>query len=159
MEPNAAVCGFWAEVDDCNRIEGVVKEKEQAKDVYEDSIASGHGAYMLEESNCQAFDLYFAGAKSNVFTTSIGNLPPKKGVVIGITYLIDLEFDDGKLKFVIPSSPFKENVSLTPMEEDGKALSSNCPVKINIDLEMTSPIKKIESPSHPITYKVLKLNK
>ncbi len=50
MDPKAAVSGFWAEIDN-NRVEGVVKEKEEAKNTYDDAIASGHGAYLLEESN------------------------------------------------------------------------------------------------------------
>ncbi len=30
-------------------MEGQIKEKEKAKDVYDDAIAGGHGAYLLEE--------------------------------------------------------------------------------------------------------------
>ena len=30
-------------------VEGKIKEKEEAKDIYDDAIASGHGAYLLEQ--------------------------------------------------------------------------------------------------------------
>jgi hypothetical protein len=62
LDPKASVSGFWAEIDG-NRIDGIIKvklhlnlraypiqEKEEAKNVYDDAIASGHGAYLLEES-------------------------------------------------------------------------------------------------------------
>jgi Ca-activated chloride channel family protein len=64
LERNSAVCGFFAQIDE-QRIDGICKEKEEAKDIYDDAIASGHGAYLLEQSE-----------KPNKFTASIGNLPP-----------------------------------------------------------------------------------
>src|SRR5690606_9886738 len=56
-------------------------------------IASGHGAFMLEQRE----------DKPNIFTASVGNLAPGKEVMIGLTYITDLDFEDGKLKFLIPA--------------------------------------------------------
>lgn len=60
LDEKASVSKFWAEIDD-QRIDGTVKEKEEAKNIYDDAIASGtlslnlrilgHGAYLLEECN------------------------------------------------------------------------------------------------------------
>lgn len=40
-----SVCAFRAEIDD-KVIEGQIKEKQKAKDTYDDAIASGHGALL-----------------------------------------------------------------------------------------------------------------
>ncbi len=50
MEGRASVCKFWAEIDD-KKIIGTIKEKEKAKEIYDDAISSGHGAYLLEQGN------------------------------------------------------------------------------------------------------------
>jgi len=55
--------------------------KEKAKRVYDDAIASGGGAYLLETTK----------ERPDLFSTSIGNLPPKKSVEIEITYVSELE--------------------------------------------------------------------
>lgn len=49
------------------------------------------GAYLLEEKSDQP----------TVFSASIGNLPPGKAVLLTITYVTELEFDDGKLMCVV----------------------------------------------------------
>ena len=47
MDDSAAVCSFEAVIDG-KAIAGVVKENEEAKEIYDDAIASGKGAYLLE---------------------------------------------------------------------------------------------------------------
>jgi Vault protein inter-alpha-trypsin domain len=48
LEEKASVSNFYATVDG-NKVNGVLKEKEQARDVYDGAIASGKSAYLLEE--------------------------------------------------------------------------------------------------------------
>lgn len=38
--------------------------------------------------------------RPTVFAASIGNLPPGKAVLLTITYVTELDFDDGKLVYV-----------------------------------------------------------
>jgi hypothetical protein len=40
----------------------------------------------------------------NVFSVTVDNLPPGKSVDILITYVIELEFEEGQLKFSLPSN-------------------------------------------------------
>ena len=49
------------------------------------------GAYLLEEKD----------DTPTVFSASIGNLPPGKAVLLTITYVVELDFDDGKLMYVV----------------------------------------------------------
>jgi len=44
------------------------------------------------------------GDDSNVFSVNVGNLPPGKEVDVMITYVTELQFEEGQLKFTIPSS-------------------------------------------------------
>jgi hypothetical protein len=48
LAEGASVSSFFAIVDG-KKIEGKLEEKEKAKDKYDDAIASGHSAYLLEE--------------------------------------------------------------------------------------------------------------
>jgi hypothetical protein len=42
IDPKASVCEFYAEIDNI-KIVGQIKEKEKAKEEYDDAISSGHG--------------------------------------------------------------------------------------------------------------------
>lgn len=48
LSEGASVCAFYAMVN-VKKLVGILKEKEQAKDEYDDAIASGNTAFMLEE--------------------------------------------------------------------------------------------------------------
>lgn len=47
--------------------------------------------------------------KSGAFSTSIGNLPPGKEVLITIVYVQELIFKDGVLQFTMPTTDFAPN--------------------------------------------------
>ena len=48
LDPSVALCGFEVILEDGRIIEGVVREKQRAKQTYDDAVSSGHGAYLLE---------------------------------------------------------------------------------------------------------------
>jgi poly [ADP-ribose] polymerase len=147
LDPKASICEFYAEIDD-KKVVGQIKEKEAAKNIYDDVIASGHGAYMLEQQET-----------SKQFTASIGNLPPGKEVLIVIVYVTELELDEsGKLKLVLPATPYppdgvNSKKFTLPKQQDGKySKEVGYGLKINVDLDMSSNIKSISSPTHPIQF-------
>ena len=49
LPPDAAVCAFRAVIDDTTVIKGAVKEKEQAKRDYQEAVAAGKYAGLLEK--------------------------------------------------------------------------------------------------------------
>ena len=55
------------------RLDGVVKEREEAFRDYDDALFAGHGAALLEQE------------RPNVFTASAGNLLPEEETVVEIT--------------------------------------------------------------------------
>jgi len=120
LDSNAAVCSFIAEIDG-KKVVGEVKEKEEAREVYDDAIAEGHGTSLSRAQWMQsrqtliifpsfvvALCYLWLGAylleekKPNLFEASVGNLPPKKEVLISITYVTELFFDENKV-FCSPS--------------------------------------------------------
>jgi hypothetical protein len=132
LPDNCVISNFIAEIDG-KKIEGVCKEKEQAKNDYDDAIASGHGSYLLEQ-NEESMEL---------FQTSIGNLPPEKTVTIEITYITELEVIDESIHFSIPT--MNETSTNSPYNQN-----FNVESYLKAQLDMTSNIKTISSPSHPI---------
>jgi len=67
-DDTTAVSDLHVLIDD-KVIRSEVKEKEDAFNTYDDSIASGMGAYLLEKKE-----------DKNEFSLSVGNLPPGKEV-------------------------------------------------------------------------------
>ncbi|KAF2848424.1 VIT-domain-containing protein [Plenodomus tracheiphilus IPT5] len=139
-----SVVGFTCHVGD-RTIVGEVKEKEKAKAVFKEAVARGETAGLLEQ----------LPDASDVFSTTVGNVPPGAKVMIKITYLGELQHDmevDG-IRYTIPniicprygSYPGTLRTS-DSTEACGKSIS------ITVDAEMAdgSFIQKIQSPSHPI---------
>lgn len=128
-------------------IKGVVKEREKAKQVYEEAKAQGETAGLLEQS-LEAAD---------VFTTTIGNVPAGEKIQVDITYLGELKHDaevDG-VRFTIPTHivpRYGEAVSLGK----GSNVIRDEGISFSIDAEMPqgSSIKSIQSPSHPISVNI-----
>ncbi|KAH7136703.1 von Willebrand factor type A domain-containing protein [Dactylonectria estremocensis] len=139
-----SVVGFTCTVGD-RVIKGVVKEREKAKQVYDEATARGETAGLFEQS-LEAAD---------VFTTTIGNVPAGEKIVVDITYLGELKHDaevDG-VRFTIPDH-------IVPRYGSADSLSSTGTIDegftITVDAEMPegSAIKSIQSPSHPISVSI-----
>ncbi len=94
LDEGAAVCGFEVEIDG-RRIVGRVEEREKAFEAYDEALAAGHGAYLLDEE------------RADVFTASVGNLPPGGEAVLRITTVseLPLEGDSHPLHACPPRSP------------------------------------------------------
>jgi len=93
-----------------------VKEKETAHREYKKAISEGHGAYLMdEESPVFFFSFHFLLKlisnylfiylfKKDVFTVSVGNLPPKTTAIIKITYITELSVEGDEIIFTLPNS-------------------------------------------------------
>ena len=77
VSENSAITGFTAKIND-KVIRAEIKENEEAKQVYDDSIASGQGAYLLQQTS------------DDMFNMSVGNLPQNTAVEIEISYICEL---------------------------------------------------------------------
>ncbi|CAF1257536.1 unnamed protein product, partial [Didymodactylos carnosus] len=81
LDEHSTVCGFEAHINN-KVIVGVVKEKEQAKKEYREAIEKDYGAYLMDQE------------QPEVFSVSVGNLPPNCEVVIKITYVVELAIEN-----------------------------------------------------------------
>ena len=90
LDEKSAVCGFECFING-KQIIGQVKEKEKAHKQYKKAIEKGDGAYLLDQNE-----------KSDSWTLSVGNLPPKSKVIIKITYITELEIENDEIIFKFP---------------------------------------------------------
>lgn len=89
-----SVVGFTCHVG-ARTIVGEVKEKEKAKAEFKEAVEQGKTAGLLEQ----------LPDASDIFSTTVGNIPPGAKVIINITYLGELKHDmevDGT-RFTIPN--------------------------------------------------------
>ncbi|KAL5017637.1 hypothetical protein ScPMuIL_007226 [Solemya velum] len=144
LDDTAAVCGFEAFINN-KHIIGQVKEKPQAHREYKEAVKKGHGAYLMDEE------------EPDVFSVSVGNLPPKSDVLIKITYVSELQVEGDYVRFYIPSSvaPWVKDTALAQQTQSTVSTvlvrsADQCKVTVQVAMEMPFEIKKIESPTHPL---------
>ncbi|MDB5294752.1 MAG: marine proteobacterial sortase target protein [Phycisphaerales bacterium] len=89
LPANAAVNGFVMTVGD-RRIRGVVREREQAKQIYEAAKQQGYVASLLKQD------------RPNVFTQAVANIEPGKRVDVSIRYYHTLPYADGWYELAFP---------------------------------------------------------
>lgn len=89
MPENAAINGFVMKIGD-RRIRGMIKERGEARQAYEQARAQGHRAALLEQE------------RPNVFTQSVANIESGKTIEVEIAYFQTLNLVDGELEFVFP---------------------------------------------------------
>eukprot|EP00162_Nutomonas_longa_P016051 comp22477_c0_seq3/m.55601 comp22477_c0_seq3/g.55601 ORF comp22477_c0_seq3/g.55601 comp22477_c0_seq3/m.55601 type:complete len:879 (+) comp22477_c0_seq3:28-2664(+) len=146
LDDNAAVSAFSAIIDGVE-IKGIVKEKEQAFRDYDAAIARGDGAYLAEED------------KADIFSMSVGNLPPGKTVTIRLTYVTRLGAEGDDLRFVLPlamvprytpgTNAMAPTDSVSQMPPVGGA-GADYPITIAVDAVMSSSLVSVTSPSHTL---------
>ena len=89
----SAVCGFEAYING-KYVVGEVKEKAQAKKEYKEAIEAGHGAYLMDRDE----------DAPEVWTVSVGNIPPGAKVLIKITYITELQIQGEDILFYLPTN-------------------------------------------------------
>jgi len=72
------------------RIVGLIKRRAEARQIYEEALLRGATAALLEQE------------RPNIFTQSVGNIPPGGEVKIEISYVDVLEYDMGIYEFHFP---------------------------------------------------------
>lgn len=89
LPQDAAVSDFLMTVGD-RVIRGIIREREEAKQIYEQARAQGYVASLLTQE------------RPNIFTQRVANIEPGKGIDITITYFNTLSYVDGSFEFVFP---------------------------------------------------------
>ncbi|XP_029111173.1 von Willebrand factor A domain-containing protein 5A-like isoform X4 [Scleropages formosus] len=140
MDSNAAVYRFLARIGDVE-IEAQVREKEKAKEEYDDAISSGQEAFLLEESD----------ESSDVFRLSVGSLPPGQTASVTVGYVSELAVQaDHALRFCLPAvlNPrYTPAGSKSLTAEVPGAQAGDVPYTLSLTMDIYSPssIQSVES--------------
>lgn len=148
LDDKAAVCGFEAFING-KHIVGEIKEKEEAQREYREAISQGHGAYLMDQD------------APDVFTVSVGNLPPKAKVLIKITYITELSIQGSVAVFFMPATvaPWQQNKALNENLQDTvekiciKEIGTKQSFSLTMSIEMPYVIESISSDTHKLKQK------
>lgn len=89
LPESGAVYSMDMEIGD-RRIEGDIRERQEAVRIYEEAISHGQTAALLEQE------------RPNIFTQTVGNILPGDNIVIEIKYAAPVDYDDGTWQVVYP---------------------------------------------------------
>jgi Ca-activated chloride channel family protein len=167
LPENAAVDGMTMKIGD-KVIKGVIKKREEAREIYEAAIEAGQTASLLEQE------------RPNIFTQTVGNIMPGDDIYIEITYVQDLKYDHGTYEYVFPmvvGPRFIPGARNTSTDKQGGGWSedtdkvpdasritppvlkpeyrSGHDISLKLTVDAGVPIQNFECPSHDIAQKVI----
>lgn len=143
-------------------IEGRIREREEARQVYQQAQQEGRKASLLEQE------------RPNVFTVSVANIGPGEGVEVVIQYQEILRYDGGefRLRFPLVVGPRYSPGTIASGGAPGTGWGVNTdavpdaeritppvrhpregpvnPVSLTIDLDAGFPLRRLESPFHAV---------
>jgi Ca-activated chloride channel family protein len=144
-------------------VEGEIRERAEARQAYQAAQAAGRKASLVEQE------------RPNVFTTSVANVGPGEAVEVRIEYQEIVRYDQGdfRLRFptvvgprYIPGTAGIDGVPgtgwgvNTPEVPDAARITPPvrhpaegpaAPVALTVDLDAGIPLRRVGSPSHPVT--------
>jgi Ca-activated chloride channel family protein len=89
LPSNAAVNEFVMTIGD-RKIRGIIREREEARQIYENAKRQGFVASLLTQE------------RPNVFTQHVANIEPGKRIDVNVKYFHTLEYADGAYEFSFP---------------------------------------------------------
>jgi len=89
LPQNAAVNEFIMVIGD-RRIRGIIREREEAEQIYHEARSQGYVASLLTQE------------RPNIFTQKVANIEPGKAIDVDIKYFNTLAYVDGWYEFVFP---------------------------------------------------------
>lgn len=157
LPQNAAVDDMTMRIGE-RVVRGKIMQREEAREVYEAAKSNGQIASLLDQE------------RPNIFTQAVANILPGEKVIIEISYVETLKYDDGSYEFVFPmvvgpryipgnttgkkgggfapdTNQVPDASKITPMvakERTGHDIS------INVKLDAGVLIESVESKSHQI---------
>ncbi len=125
-------------------LKGAVVEKRQAEERYEEALAQGDAAIMLEKNHDRSYSL------------NLGNLAPHEECVITLRYGQTLQFEQHGLRLLIPTviAPRYGDAVIDGGLQPHQAVEHDLMADYSFDIELRVhgdlAIARVASPSHPI---------
>ncbi|MBN1152033.1 MAG: VWA domain-containing protein [Dehalococcoidia bacterium] len=147
LPEGSSVCGFTVAVGD-RILRGRVEEREKAFVEYDDALAQGHGAFLLDME------------RPNIFTLSVGNVKPRHVVDIEISYVTMLDTIGAGVRFMLPTTisprylpagmPDRGGIPVDTLINPVLRLDVPYGLRLHLDIVGKQDIAGIECPSHSI---------
>ncbi|XP_077334256.1 von Willebrand factor A domain-containing protein 5A-like isoform X1 [Lithobates pipiens] len=141
MDEDSAVYSFEATIEG-KKIVADLQEKKEAHKTYDEAISRGEQAFLLEEDESSA----------DIFSCSVGNLPPGQEAEVTLKYVRELPVEaDGAVRFVLPAilnpryTPKDYDVSITATRPQVPIGEIQYTLSLNAHFQSTYGIAKIES--------------
>ncbi len=144
---DAAVDDYWFHVGK-RHIHGVMKEKQEAREIYETAKREGKSAALLEQQ------------RPNVFTQSVANIPPGETILIELHMAHPLAQVDGRYSYAFPTvvgprflaggpEQIAADAGLNPRTLPEGTRSAH-DISIEVEIDAGLPISGLSSKSHAL---------
>jgi Ca-activated chloride channel homolog len=145
LPSNSAVDDMTMKVGD-RTIRGKIMKRGEAREVYENAKNAGQTASLLDQE------------RPNIFTQAIANIMPNEKVLIEISYVETLKYDEGSYEFVFPMvvgpryTPASMNATQKQNIKPPVAVTTRAghDISIEINLDAGVPVEEIRSISHEL---------
>jgi Ca-activated chloride channel family protein len=144
LSQNGAVDEMTMKIGD-RTISGKIMKREEARRVYETAKTEGKTASLLDQE------------RPNIFTQAVANIMPGDKVVIEISYVETLKYEDGSYEFVFPMVVGPRYIPASQNKADAKKISppvaaerAGHDISVEVNLNAGVPIEEIRSVSHGI---------
>ncbi|WP_375770389.1 VIT domain-containing protein [Archangium gephyra] len=84
------------------RVQGILKEREEAFRAYDNAVTAGHGAALLDQE------------RPNVFTAQVGNLLPGEETLVDVEFLQAIQVEEGCVRWALPTLVAPRYIPGTP---------------------------------------------
>ncbi|PTL81513.1 VIT domain-containing protein [Vitiosangium sp. GDMCC 1.1324] len=84
------------------RVQGILKERDEAFRAYDDAVTAGHGAALLDQE------------RPNVFTAQVGNLLPGEETLVEVEFLQAIQIEEGCVRWALPTLVAPRYIPGTP---------------------------------------------
>ena len=124
-------------------IEGMIKERGEAKRTYDNAKNEGRKATLLDQE------------RPNMFVTSVANIGPHDEIVIAIEYQETVRYDEGTFRLRVPRAITPRytpaaDVQAVPVDFVPRSEGFVLPVHIAIDLDAGVALSALSSTYHPV---------
>jgi Ca-activated chloride channel family protein len=125
-------------------IHAKIMKRKEARQVYEQAKTEGKTASLLDQE------------RPNIFTQSVANILPGDKVIIEISYVETLKYEDGAYEFVFPMTVGPRYIPASGVADAAKikppyaATRNGSNISIEVNLNAGVPVEEIRSLSHDI---------
>ena len=147
LPENAAVTDMFMRISS-RVVTSEVREREEAKRVYEAARSSGQAAALLEQE------------RPNIFTQSVANIPPGETVFVHIRYAQEVPYDAGRYRFDFPMTVGPRFIPATGIVTDAERISppmlapgerGGHDIQVTVRIRAGLRVKGLRSLSHELT--------